>query len=40
MYEVRDAETPRAMLASAVRARKTLEELMVDSSQLPADSSL
>lgn len=39
MYEVRDAESPRAVLASAVKARKRLEELMIDSSQLSAFSS-
>jgi sugar phosphate isomerase/epimerase len=39
MYEVRAAEAPRAVLERAVGARKRLEALMVDSSQLSAFSS-
>jgi sugar phosphate isomerase/epimerase len=39
MYEVRAAESPRAVLERAVAARKRLEGLMVDSSQLSAFSS-
>ena len=38
MYEVRAAESPRAVLERAVAARRKLEELMVDSSQLSAFS--
>ena len=39
MYEVRAAESPRAVLERAVAARRKLEELMVDSSQLSEFSS-
>lgn len=39
MYEVRAAESPRAVLERAVAARRKLEALMVDSSQLSAFSS-
>jgi sugar phosphate isomerase/epimerase len=39
MYEVRNAESPRAVLERSVAARKRLEDLMVDSSQLSAFSS-
>jgi sugar phosphate isomerase/epimerase len=39
MYEVRAAESPRAVLERAVAARRKLEALMVDSSQLWAFSS-
>jgi sugar phosphate isomerase/epimerase len=39
MYEVRAAESPRAVLERAVAARRKLEELMVDSSQLSGFSS-
>jgi sugar phosphate isomerase/epimerase len=39
MYEVRAAESPRAVLERAVSARHRLEALMVDSSQLSAFSS-
>jgi sugar phosphate isomerase/epimerase len=39
MYEVRAAESPRAVLERAVSARHKLEALMVDSSQLSAFSS-
>ena len=39
MYEVRAAESPRAVLERAVAARRRLEALMVDSSQLSAFSS-
>jgi sugar phosphate isomerase/epimerase len=38
MYEVRAAESPRAVLERAVAARRKLEELMVDSSQLSFSS--
>ena len=40
MYEVRAAESPRAVLDRAVRARKRLESLMADSTQLSPDSFL
>jgi sugar phosphate isomerase/epimerase len=36
MYEMRAAETPAAILGKAVRARKRLEGLMIDTSQLTA----
>ena len=36
MYEVRAAESSQAVLERAVAARRKLEELMVDSSQLSA----
>jgi sugar phosphate isomerase/epimerase len=39
MYEVRAAESPRAVLERAVSARHKLETLMVDSSQLSAFNS-
>jgi len=39
MYEVKAAESPRAVLERAVAARRRLEALMVDSSQLSAFSS-
>ena len=39
MYEVRAAESPSAVLAKAVSARRRLEALMVDSAQLSAFSS-
>jgi len=39
MYEVRAAEGPRAVLERAVSARRKLEALMVDSTQLSAFSS-
>jgi sugar phosphate isomerase/epimerase len=39
MYEVRNTESPRAVLERAVAARRRLEGLMVDSSQLSAFSS-
>jgi sugar phosphate isomerase/epimerase len=39
MYEVRAAESPAAVLAKAVGARRRLEALMADSSQLSAFSS-
>jgi sugar phosphate isomerase/epimerase len=39
MYEVKDVESPRAVLERAVAARTRLESLMVDSSQLSAFSS-
>ena len=39
MYEVRDAESPAAVLDNAVRARKRLEELVIDSTQ-PPDASV
>jgi len=39
MYEVRAAESPRAVLERAVSARRKLEALMVDSAQLSAFSS-
>jgi sugar phosphate isomerase/epimerase len=39
MYEVRNAKSPAAVLAKAVAARRRLEALMVDSSQLSAFSS-
>ena len=39
MYEVRAAEGPRAVLERAVSARRKLEALMVDSSELSAFSS-
>jgi sugar phosphate isomerase/epimerase len=39
MYEVRNAESPRAVLERAVAARRRLEALMIDSSQLSAFSS-
>jgi hypothetical protein len=39
MYEVRAAESPRAVLERAVAARQRLDGLMVDSSQLSAFSS-
>ncbi|HEY0284301.1 MAG TPA: sugar phosphate isomerase/epimerase family protein [Vicinamibacterales bacterium] len=39
MYEVRAAESPRAVLERAVAARRKLEELMVDSAQISAFSS-
>jgi sugar phosphate isomerase/epimerase len=39
MYEVKAAESPRAVLERAVAARKRLEALMSDSSQLSAFSS-
>jgi sugar phosphate isomerase/epimerase len=38
MYEVKDAESPRAVLERAVAARKRLETLMSESSQLSAFS--
>jgi sugar phosphate isomerase/epimerase len=40
MYEVRAAESPRVVLERAVAARRKLEAVMVDSSQLRADSFL
>jgi sugar phosphate isomerase/epimerase len=39
MYEVKNTESPRAVLERAVAARRRLEALMVDSSQLSAFSS-
>jgi sugar phosphate isomerase/epimerase len=39
MYEVKNVESPRAVLERAVAARRRLEGLMVDSSQLSAFSS-
>jgi sugar phosphate isomerase/epimerase len=39
MYEVRAAESPRAVLERAVSARRKLEALMMDSSQLSAFNS-
>ena len=39
MYEVKAAEGPRAVLERAVAARRKLEALMMDSSQLSAFSS-
>jgi sugar phosphate isomerase/epimerase len=39
MYEVRAAESPRAVLERAVAARRKLEALMIDSTQLSAFSS-
>jgi sugar phosphate isomerase/epimerase len=36
MYEVRNAESPTAVLAKAVAARRRLEALMMDASQLTA----
>ena len=35
MYEVREMESPEAVLDSAVRARTRLQELLIDSTQLP-----
>ena len=39
MYEVKAAESPGAVLERAVAARRKLEALMADSSQLSAFSS-
>jgi hypothetical protein len=36
MYEVRNAKSPTAVLAKAVSARKRLEALMMDTSQVTA----